>query len=55
MESGADQNDGNADENPFPEPEIDEERSVRNTALARYIQEMERKQEMIAKLNASAK
>jgi len=51
------ENDQNAtgDENPFPEPEIDSQRAIRQTALERYIQEMERKQEMIAKLNASSK
>lgn len=37
--------------NPFPETEVDDMRAVRDLALARYVQEMERKQEMAAKMN----
>ncbi len=51
MESG-DQPDDDSGNNPFPETDVDEMRAVRDVALTRYVQEMERKQEMMAKMNA---
>eukprot|EP01032_Pedospumella_encystans_P012069 gene12069-13987_t len=50
LESGEDGTEA-ADLNPFPETEIDDMRGVRDAALARYIQEAERKEEMLNKMN----
>ncbi len=52
MESSEQSDRAGANENPFPETEIDEMRAVRDTALVRYIAEMERKAEMQEKMNA---
>lgn len=38
--------------NPFPEPEVDDMRVVRDAALVRYAQEQERREGMLAKMNA---
>jgi hypothetical protein len=40
--------------NSHPEPEVDDMRQVRDAALARYVQENERKLELQAKMNARA-
>lgn len=53
MESGDNENQEDAN-NPFPEVEVDDMRAVRDLALQRYIQDMERKQEMLAKMNAQS-
>jgi hypothetical protein len=41
-------------ENAFPESEVDDMRRVRDSALQRYVQEVERKQEMLTKMNVRA-
>lgn len=66
--NAAEGKDGNADEietgdadgsggtgagsNPFPESEVDDMRVVRDAALTRYVQEQERREGMLAKMNA---
>jgi hypothetical protein len=54
MESGHDNDHSHEDaNNPFPEVEVDDMKAVRDLALQRYVQEMERRQETIAKMNKS--
>jgi hypothetical protein len=50
METGGDEEGKEAD-NLYPEPEVDDMRAARDAALGRYVQEMERKREMVAKMN----
>ncbi|KAJ1432756.1 hypothetical protein B484DRAFT_447637 [Ochromonadaceae sp. CCMP2298] len=51
FESGDDAREGGA-ANSHPEPEVDDMRQVRDAALARYVQETDRKLELQAKMNA---
>jgi hypothetical protein len=50
----SDQQNGDDDNNPFPETEIDEMRLVRDLALQRHIQEKERQAELQAKMNLTS-
>jgi hypothetical protein len=50
----SDQQNGNDDNNPFPETEIDEMRLVRDLALQRQIQEKERQAELQVKMNMTS-
>lgn len=54
MDTGEDENAAAAD-NPFPEAEIDDMRAAKDAALARYVQDMERKRDMLAKMNARSR
>ena len=38
------------DDNPFPEPEVDEARAQRDIALAQYVQERERRETLLRKM-----
>jgi dynein light intermediate chain 2 len=50
FETGQDPHGGQNNENPFPETEVDDIRSARDAQLQRFVQEQERRQEMIAKM-----
>eukprot|EP01036_Dinobryon_divergens_P024302 gene24302-32738_t len=53
VESSVDDESSAVNANPFPEPEIDDIRVLKDAELLRYVQETQRREEMLSKLNAS--